>query len=404
MKRVKKFNAMLLALLATVIVGFAMTACAQRGSDVGSMTSSVRDMPAPKADAARGIDADMSAEEMMEAGFYNYYAAPYVVSENYSTNLTNLPVLGTVNVQYIDGYKIRKGVYNDASLLSSQAYHLVIAAGAVRSSRRIEEAVVNNGSISYRTMTGSALQYNDDTGMLKVPSDGKFTYVDYGTDLDKYNAEICNDPLKVFTYNIFDTSENALANGCVQSATQPVYDSEAGIYTFSVVFNNEVVTKDYIRLLELNLDKQGGKDVRYTSLEMDFEIWADGHIKSIAILEKYDFTLGMPMSNEYEAEVYFAYDEQDCGYIMSDYVDAFDNNIAITRNNELYDYSAENVEVNVMSPAEIAGVVIGVLALSAIIIIVVAAVLKKQHKKKLADEEAKAAAASEREVFGDNEE
>ena len=73
----------------------------------------------------------------------------------------------------------------------------------------------------------------------------------------------------MFTYNIFDTSENALTNGCVQSATQPVYDSEAGVYTFSVVFNNEVVTKDYIRLLELNLDKQGGKDVRYTSIELD---------------------------------------------------------------------------------------------------------------------------------------
>ena len=392
-----------LVIAAAIATSMLFSACAERSDNLEDLVSSVRNMGAPKASAARGINADMSAEEMMEVGFYNYYAAPYVVSENYSTNTTTPPGSDiSFNNQYIDGYKIRKGVYSEEDPLASQAYHLVISAGAMASSRRIEEAVVNNGKINYRTVSGSVLTYNDDTGMLKVGENAQFEYIDYGTDLDRYNTEVCNDPTKVFTYNIYSTKSNALAEGCVQSATTPEYDEERGVYTFSVTFANEVVTQDYLRLLELNLAKQNGGNVNYQSLEMDFEMWADGHIKSISILEKYSFSMFIPLNNIYDADVYFAYDEQECGYVMADYADAFTNNKAIERNNELYDYAAENADTKVMSSGEIAGVVVGVLALAAIGIIVAAIVIKKINKKKAVRQEAQDAAASERELFGED--
>ena len=403
MKRGKKFMFVALVIAAAIATSMLFSACAERSDNLEDLVSSVRNMGAPKASAARGINADMSAEEMMEVGFYNYYAAPYVVSENYSTNTTTPPGSDiSFNNQYIDGYKIKKGVYSEEDPLASQAYHLVISAGAMASSRRIEEAVVNNGKINYRTVSGSVLTYNDDTGMLKVGENAQFEYIDYGTDLDRYNTEVCNDPTKVFTYNIYSTKSNALAEGCVQSATQPVYDEARGVYTFSVTFANEVVTQDYLRLLELNLAKQNGGNVNYQSLEMDFEMWADGHIKSISILEKYSFSMFIPLNNIYDADVYFAYDEQECGYVMADYADAFTNNKAIERNNELYDYAAENADTKVMSSGEIAGVVVGVLALAAIGIIVAAIVIKKINKKKAVRQEAQDAAASERELFGED--
>ena len=384
-----------LVIAAAIATSMLFSACAERSDNLEDLVSSVRNMGAPKASAARGINADMSAEEMMEVGFYNYYAAPYVVSENYSTNTTTPPGSDiSFNNQYIDGYKIKKGVYSEEDPLASQAYHLVISAGAMASSRRIEEAVVNNGKINYRTVSGSVLTYNDDTGMLKVGENAQFEYIDYGTDLDRYNTEVCNDPTKVFTYNIYSTKSN--------SATQPVYDEARGVYTFSVTFANEVVTQDYLRLLELNLAKQNGGNVNYQSLEMDFEMWADGHIKSISILEKYSFSMFIPLNNIYDADVYFAYDEQECGYVMADYADAFTNNKAIERNNELYDYAAENADTKVMSSGEIAGVVVGVLALAAIGIIVAAVLIKKANKKKAARQEAQDAAASERELFGED--
>lgn len=392
-----------LVIAAAIATSMLFSACAERSDNLEDLVSSVRNMGAPKASAARGINADMSAEEMMEVGFYNYYAAPYVVSENYSTNTTTPPGSDiSFNNQYIDGYKIKKGVYSEEDPLASQAYHLVISAGAMARSRRIEEAVVNNGKINYRTVSGSVLTYNDDTGMLKVGDNAQFEYIDYGTDLDRYNTEVCNDPTKVFTYNIYNTANNALVEGCVQSATQPVYDEARGVYTFSVTFANEVVTQDYLRLLELNLAKQNGGNVNYQSLEMDFEMWADGHIKSISILEKYSFSMFIPLNNIYDADVYFAYDEQECGYVMADYADAFTNNKAIERNNELYDYAAENADTKVMSSGEIAGVVVGVLALAAIGIIVAAVLIKKANKKKAERQEALDAAASERELFGED--
>lgn len=399
----KQRKNVLAALLVTVVMaaGLAFSACAERSDNLEDLVSSVRNTGAPEADAAKGISPDMSAEEMMEVGFYNYYAAPYVVSENYSTNTTTPPGSDIAfNRQYIDGYKIRKGVYSESDPLASQAYHLVISAGAVSGSRRIEEAVVNGGNINYRTVSGNALSFNDDIGMVRVAEGAQFEYTDYGTDLERYNTEVCNDPTKVFTYNIYDTAADALVDGCVQSATEPVYDEERGVYAFSVVFANDVVTQDYLRLLELNLAKQGGGSVRYESLEMDFEMWADGHIKSISILERYNFSMVLSLENIYDADVYFAYDEEESGYIMADYVNAFTTNKAVERNNKLFDYATENADGKVMSAGEIAGTVAGVLALCAVIIAVAAAVAKKVNAKKAAEREAREAAESERELFG----
>ena len=401
MKKQRKNVLAALFVIAVMAAGLAFSACAERSDNLEDLVSSVRNMGAPEADAAKGISPDMSAEEMMEVGFYNYYAAPYVVSENYSTNTTTPP--GTeiaFNQQYIDGYKIRKGVYSENDPLASQAYHLVISAGAVSGSRRIEEAVVNGGNINYRTVSGNALSFNDDIGMVRVAEGARFEYTDYGTDLERYNTEVCNDPTKVFTYNIYDTAADALVDGCVQSATEPVYDEERGVYAFSVVFANDVVTQDYLRLLELNLAKQGGGNVKYQSLEMDFEMWADGHIKSISILERYNFSMVLSLDNIYDADVYFAYDEEESGYIMADYVNAFTTNKAIERNNELFDYATENADGKVMSAGEIAGTVAGVLALCAVIIAVAATVARKVNAKKAAEREAREAAESERELFG----
>lgn len=402
MSNKSKFTFAVILIIAAVAASTVFSACAIRSDNLEELVSSVRDMGAPKAAAARGINADMSAEEMMEVGFYNYYAAPYVVSENYSTNTTTPPGSDAAfNQQYIDGYKIRKGVYSESDPLASQAYHLVISAGAMGSSRRIEEAIVDGGKINYRTISGSKLEFNDDTGMLKVADGSAFEYKDYGTDLEKYNTEVCNDPTKVFTYNIYDTASNALAEGCVFEATDPVFDGEKGVYTFSVTFDNEVVTRDYIQLLELNLAKQGGGDVTYQSLKMDFEMWQDGHIKSISILEKYNFRMFLSLDNIYDADVYFAYDEQDCGYIMAEYANAFETNKAIERNNELYDYTAENADRKVMSIGEIAGVVVGVLAVCAVAIIIAAVVIKKKNKAQTVKREAEECALSEKELFGD---
>ena len=401
MKKQRKNVLAALFVIAVMAAGLAFSACAERSDNLEDLVSSVRNMGAPEADAAKGISPDMSAEEMMEVGFYNYYAAPYVVSENYSTNTTTPPGSDIAfNQQYIDGYKIRKGVYSENDPLASQAYHLVISAGAVSGSRRIEEAVVNGGNINYRTVSGNALSFNDDIGMVRVAEGARFEYTDYGTDLERYNTEVCNDPTKVFTYNIYDTAANALVDGCVQSATEPVYDEERGVYAFSVVFANDVVTQDYLRLLELNLAKQGGGNVRYESLEMDFEMWTDGHIKSISILERYNFSMVLSLDNIYDADVYFAYDEEESGYIMADYVNAFTTNKAIERNNELFDYATENADGKVMSAGEIAGTVAGVLALCAVIIAVAAVAARKVNAKKAAEREAREAAESERELFG----
>ena len=396
---------MIAALCVVMVASIALAACGERLGETQDIMTSVRDMGAPKADAARSISADMSAQEMMEVGFYNYYAADFVVSENYSDNITKLQNSDvTFNTQYIDGYKIRKGVYSESDPLASDTYHLVIAAGSM--TNKIEEALVVDGDLRYRIVEGGIandkyLEYDSAIGMLKVKDFSGFKETDYGVDLEEYNIEVCNDPTKVFTYDIFDTKTMALVPGSVAKATDPVYDKDAGVYTFSADFDIDVATQNYIHVLERNLAKENGRNVRFKSLHMDFVLWEDGHIKSISILEEYYFSMVIPLSNIYDADVYFAYDEQDCGYIMAEYANAFETNKAIERNNELYDYAAENADRKVMSIGEIAGVVVGVLAVCAVAIIIAAVVIKKKNKAQAVKREAEECALSEKELFGD---
>ena len=58
-----------LVIAAAIATSMLFSACAERSDNLEDLVSSVRNMGAPKASAARGINADMSAEEMMEVGF-----------------------------------------------------------------------------------------------------------------------------------------------------------------------------------------------------------------------------------------------------------------------------------------------------------------------------------------------
>lgn len=398
---------MIAALCVVMVASIALAACGERLGESQDIMTSVRDMGAPKADAARSISADMSAQEMMEVGFYNYYAADFVVSENYSDNITKWQGSDdiTFNTQYIDGYKIRKGVYSESDPLASDTYHLVIAAGSM--TNKIEEALVVDGDLRYRIVEGGFandkyLEYDSAIGMLKVKDFSGFKETDYGVDLEKYNIEVCNDPTKVFTYDIFDTKTLALVPGTIEEATDPVYDKDAGVYTFSADFDIEVATQNYIHVLERNLAKENGRNVRFKSLHMDFALWEDGHIKSISILEEYDFSRGIPLSNIYDADVYFAYDESESGYLMSNYENAFTDNFGIKRNNEFYDAAQEISGTVVLTTGEIIGIIVGALVLLAAAITLIVIACRRGKKRMLAEAEARSARADEEELFGES--
>ncbi len=403
---------MIAALCVVMVASIALAACGERLGESQDIMTSVRDMGAPKADAARSISADMSAQEMMEVGFYNYYAADFVVSENYSDNITKSQGNGTAfNTQYIDGYKIRKGVYSESDPLASDTYHLVIAAGSM--TNKIEEALVVDGDLRYRIVEGGIandkyLEYDPAIGMLKVKDFSGFKETDYDVDLEKYNIDVCNDPTKVFTYDIFDTKTMALVPGTIEEATDPVYDKDAGVYTFSADFDIEVATQNYIHVLERNLAKENGRNVRFKSLHMDFALWEDGHIKSISILEEYDFTMmamtfiSMSLSNVYDADVYFAYDESESGYLMSNYENAFTDNFGIKRNNEFYDAAQEISGTVVLTTGEIIGIIVGALVLLAAAITLIVIAVRRGKKRMLAEAEARSARADEEELFGES--
>lgn len=375
-----KLSVFMVLIIAVALTVFGFAGCKQRDDEsVTGSISTIKNMPTPESPAAKAITADMSAEQMMDVGFYNYYAASYVISENYSTNVTSILGSMDANIQYIDGYKIRKGVYNESDPLSSDAYHLVIVSGAI--ARGWEEALITGGEIKYRSLDKNYLDYNDTIGMIRIKDGAVYSESDYGSDLDKYNTDICNDPTKVFTYDIFDTKTMSYIPEAIESASEVEYDSEQGTYSFSIVFDKDIATKEYINVLERNLSKNGGKDVKFTSLKMDFVLWEDGHIKSISLEEKYDFRMVISMTNVYNADVYFAYDEQECGFVMADYKDAFTNNIAVERNNASYDKLLAQSAEDGLSGGEIAGICIGSV-LGAALIAAAIAVPVVLHKKR----------------------
>ena len=117
----------------------------------------------------------------------------------------------------------------------------------------------------------------------------------------------------------------------------------------------------YIRVIEANLKKtsKGARISEFTKLELNVEMWESGLIKKIAVSEQYKFVMALPLTNDYWANVYFAWDEGKTGYAMSDYRDAFTSNIAIERNNKAYDNAGGKESMGLI--AKIVAIVVPIL-------------------------------------------
>ena len=118
--------------------------------------------------------------------------------------------------------------------------------------------------------------------------------------------------------------------------------------------------------------------------------------------EEYDFSMVIPLSNIYDADVYFAYDESESGYLMSNYENAFTDNFGIKRNNEFYDAAQEISGTVVLTTGEIVGIIVGALVLLAAAITLIVIACRRGKKRMLAEAEARSARADEEELFGES--
>ena len=130
--------------------------------------------------------------------------------------------------------------------------------------------------------------------------------------------------------------------------------------------------------------------------------WGDMPMPVYSFLEEYDFSMVIPLSNIYDADVYFAYDESESGYLMSNYENAFTDNFGIKRNNEFYDAAQEISGTVVLTTGEIAGIIVGALVLLAAERTLIVIAVRRGKKRMLAEAEARSARADEEELFGES--
>ena len=357
----KKRSLLIVAILLATAVACALCfgACDSVNPEYGQ-TDPFENVGAPEASPAKRLDysSSMTAADLLDIGFYNYYNADYVVSANYGYNAT----IGggmDMNGQYIDGYKIRKGVYNDADPLSADCYHLSRSGGLAQ--KTWEEGLIVDGDLRHRITDSSNIAFSKDTQMIRIEDADNFKYTEYGDDLDSYNNTVCNDPTKILMYDIFDTGAMKLIRSSIDEEGDVSYDAAKGVYSFKIKFDPEESTVDYIRVIEANLKKtsKGARISEFTKLELNVEMWESGLIKKIAVSEQYKFVMALPLTNDYWANVYFAWDEGKTGYAMSDYRDAFTSNIAIERNNKAYDNAGGKESMGLI--AKIVAIVVPIL-------------------------------------------
>ncbi|MDE6550161.1 MAG: hypothetical protein K2M44_01500 [Clostridia bacterium] len=369
-----------LLLVVAITAVLCLGACESVNPEYGQ-TDPFQELGAPNANPAMRLNytSSMTAADLLEIGFYNYYKADYVVSVNYGYNAT---VGGgmDMNGQYIDGYKIRKGVYDDTQPLSADCYHLSRSGGLAQ--KTWEEGLITGGTIKHRITDSSNISFSNESQMIRIENTSNFRNTDYGTNLYDYNDTVCNDPTKILMYDIFDTSKMELIRNSIKQEGEVAHDAQKGVYSFKVEFDPKESTIDYIRVIEANLKKtsNGARINEFTKLSLDVEMWESGLIKKISISEQYKFVMMLSLTNDYWANVYFGWDEDRTGYVMSDYTDAFTSNVAIERNNAAYDEAGGRKSISLVGKIVAIVVPILVVVIAAIVVGVYFGVKRKKSK------------------------
>ena len=242
---------------------------------------------APAGSAATPIDANMSAGEMCLIAVQNYYDAEYVACVCKEGGvITSIPGLGNVT-QGVQSMNVRIGVGDAVNSDNADGTKYFATSKSFGVANMCEEYYSTGDNVTYRKASG--VKTTEKNGVMLAAASG-WVGVDEYDDIAEFINDTATNFTKIWAY---DVSEETILN----------YDDEVvekdGCYLFTIKLDKSLATKEYAKVMQHQLGDNMGMTVgklEFTTLELEFSVYANGYIKYIYVHEAYDMgiTDGLP--------------------------------------------------------------------------------------------------------------
>ncbi len=307
MKKTFKFAVVVALILVASVAIFA--GCAQK------LDPNMRiGKTAPTSFETKPVDKNMSAFEMLAIGVENYYNADYAITAYQGGVETK--VLGIGVNQYVESTKIREGKGDPSGNNATGATYFNDSKGK-GAAKLYEKMVISPSEIKYKNAASGVSQKKDGTWTAK-----KWNAVEKNfADVQDFAKKKASNPTVLWMYD--------LQKDYIKEATTP--ELKDGVYKFKIVFDPVECTKNYINTMKAQLEVNAGMPVQelvFKALSFDVELWENGALKRIKIVESYkmklDISIGLLDSVvTMNADNQFSYDKNEKGYALQDHLAAF---------------------------------------------------------------------------------
>ena len=242
---------------------------------------------APDLDANTPIYSNMTVGEMCLAAVDNYYNANYVacICKNGGV-ITTITGLGNVT-QAVQSISVRIGVGDAEENDNSTNTKYFATSKSFGISEMCEEYYSTGDNVTYRKGSGIKTTGTDPV----VSAASNFTASDEYDSIQDFINETATNFTKIWAYKVDKTT--------ILNYDDPV-DEKDGVYLFTVKLDKQLATADYLGIMQHQLEdnmgfKLGGLD--FTTLELEFAVYANGFIKYIYVHEAYDMKIseGLPL-------------------------------------------------------------------------------------------------------------
>lgn len=259
------------------------------------------------------VNEDMSTYEMFSTAIANYYDTDFVISQQYGTALTRVSAVKTSQV--VDVARIRVGKGDSQGLNSNNALYYADSISYSSAASLYEKTIIKDDTIYYRNANTKYNRRNDTIDIKSwngISTDFK--------NIEDYVSKKANNPTMIWMY---DTSEEN-----VVEYSDPIYDEDTKTYRFSLIFNPDKATTEYVKTMKQQLEANANmkvEKIEFLQLRIRVVLWENGMLRNMFITEAYNMKLGGLINSTVtlNTEVQFSYDSSEEGYSIANFEDMF---------------------------------------------------------------------------------
>ena len=282
------------------------------------------------------INKDMSSFEMLQIGMENFYNANYATIEYNGGVFMTLANVIKVD-QVVQSTKIRDGYgdaegnnANGATYFADNKSHSAFA-------KIYEKFVIRPDSWARKAADKKSVNFYEAGSKIKKGPlkdqragrlgewyvDGSFGGATQYDSLSKLVTANSNNPTVLWMYD--------LQQEYIKDQFAPIYVSEENSYKFAFLFDPELSTVEYRKVMLVQLETNAGMPIQgleFKQLMLEVVMWENGMIRAINVIEVYHMKMvlaGMGIDSDVKltATQLFSYDPNEEGYKINDHINNF---------------------------------------------------------------------------------